>query len=378
MGRWNPVPVEYKRGTEKEGQEDEVQLCAQAICLEEMLLTEIPKGYLYYGENRRRTEVCFSEDLRNLVRNTANQMHEIYEKGVTPKVKTSKKCQACAERKILLSFYTPRGRFLARTTGMSAGNILLRKEQYRISDDESRSLPYAKNMILGKVFNCRWCLERTLRDYSMRLDGERMKQVSGEMQRGLDNIRNCSSLETLRGIEGEMASRYFSVFNQMVLNQKDDFMFQGRNRRPPQDNLNALLSFAYSILGNECSSALEGVGLNAYAGFLHQDRPGRQSLALDLMEELRAVMADRFVLSLVNRKMVQANHFNRQGDGAVLMNEEGRKIFLSAWQQRKKETLTHPFLGEKIPWGLVPHVQSMLLARTVRGDLDEYPPFLWK
>ena len=144
------------------------------------------------------------------------------------------------------------------------------------------------------------------------------------------------------------------------------------------DNLNALLSFAYSILGNMCAGALEGAGLDAYVGFLHQDRPGRTSLSLDVMEELRAVMADRFVLRLVNRKMIQASHFDRQGDGAVLLNDEGRRLFLSAWQQRKREIITHPFLGEKIPWGLVPYVQAMLLARTIRGDLEEYPPFLWK
>ena len=261
---------------------------------------------------------------------------------------------------------------------MSAGNVLLRKEQYRISEDEKRSLMFARNMILGKVFNSKWCLERTLRDHSLRVDSEKLKRVSGELQEGLDSIRNCSSLDSLRGIEGEMASRYFSVFDELILNQKEDFAFRGRSRRPPMDNLNALLSFAYSVLGNMCAGALEGVGLDAYVGFLHQDRPGRRSLSLDVMEELRAAMADRFVLGLMNRKMIQGNHFDKQGDGAVLLNDEGRKLFLSAWQQRKKEIITHPFLGEKIPWGLVPHVQAMLLARTIRGDLDEYPPFLWK
>lgn len=285
---------------------------------------------------------------------------------------------ACAGKQIDLNFYNPRGKFLARTTGMSAGNVLLRKEQYRISEDEKRSLMFARNMILGKVFNSKWCLERTLRDHSLRVDSEKLKRVSGELQEGLDSIRNCSSLDSLRGIEGEMASRYFSVFDELILNQKEDFAFRGRSRRPPMDNLNALLSFAYSVLGNMCAGALEGVGLDAYVGFLHQDRPGRRSLSLDVMEELRAAMADRFVLGLVNRKMIQGNHFDKQGDGAVLLNDEGRKLFLSAWQQRKRETITHPFLGEKIPWGLVPHVQAMLLARTIRGDLDEYPPFLWK
>lgn len=194
----------------------------------------------------------------------------------------------------------------------------------------------------------------------------------------MQKIRRCGSIDALRGIEGELASRYFSVFDHLILNQKDSFYFKTRTRRPPMDNLNALLSFAYSILGNECAGALEGAGLDPYVGFLHQDRPGRKSMALDLMEELRAIMADRFVIGLVNRKMINEGHFDRQGDGAVLMNNEGRKIFLSTWQQKKKETITHPFLGEKLPWGLVPYVQSMLLSRTIRGDLSEYPPFMWK
>lgn len=285
---------------------------------------------------------------------------------------------ACAGKQINLSFYTPRGRFLARTTGMSAGNVLLRKEQYRISDDESRSLAYAQNMIFGKVFNCRWCLERTVRDHGLRIDAESVKDASNILYRGLEDIRKCESLDSLRGMEGELASRYFSVFDQLVLNQKEDFAFRGRSRRPPMDNMNALLSFGYSILANECAGALEGAGLDAYVGFLHQDRPGRKSLSLDLMEELRAAMVERFVLSLVNRRMVCGNHFDRQGDGAVLLNDQGRKTFLSAWQERKRDVITHPFLGEKIPWGLVPYVQAMLLARTIRGDLEEYPPFLWK
>lgn len=285
---------------------------------------------------------------------------------------------ACAERNILLAFYNPRGRFLARVVGEPNGNILLRKEQYRISDDEVRSVSYAKNMLLGKIFNSRWCLERTIRDYAMRLEDNKMKIVSDELYRGLESIRACDGLDQVRGIEGELAARYFSVFGQMILNQKEAFAFRGRSRRPPMDNLNAMLSFAYSILANECVSALEGVGLDPYVGFLHRDRPGRKSLALDLMEELRPCMADRFVVTLINRKVIQEKHFTTQGDGAVLLNDEGRKTFLSAWQQRKKDQIKHPFLDEKIPWGLVPHVQALLLARTIRGDLEEYPPFFWK
>lgn len=286
---------------------------------------------------------------------------------------------ACARKAIGLCFYTPRGRFLARTTGMSYGNVLLRKEQYRISDDDSQSLSYSQAMILGKVFNCRWILERTARDHGLRVDsGGDQKSFPPNWRQGMQKIRACDTLDTLRGIEGELASRYFAVFDDLIINQKDDFQFHGRSRRPPLDNVNALLSFAYALLGNDCANALEGAGLDAYVGFLHRNRPGRQSLALDLMEELRGVMADRFVLTLINRKIVQAEHFDRQGNGAVLLSETGRKQFLSAWQQHKKETITHPFLEEKLPWGLVPHVQAMLLARTIRGDLERYPPFLWK
>ena len=256
--------------------------------------------------------------------------------------------------------------------------MLLRKEQYRISDDVDRSLSYAKVMILGKVFNCRWSLERTVRDHGLRVDIERIKEISGQLHQGLSGIRTCDTLDSLRGIEGELASRYFAVFDDLIINQKEDFQFCGRNRRPPLDKVNALLSFAYTLLGNDCAGALEGVGLDAYVGFLHSDRPGRKSLALDMMEELRGIMADRFVLSLINRKIMKAVHFETQADGAVLLNEDGRKQFLSAWQQRKKEMITHPFLEEKLCWGLVPHIQAMLLARTIRGDLEGYPPFLWK
>lgn len=285
---------------------------------------------------------------------------------------------ACVRKGIALSFYSPRGKFLARTCGMSSGNVLLRKEQYRISDDAEKSLAYAKNMILGKVFNCRWSLERTVRDHGLRINTERVKTVSEELYDGLCKIRRCETLDSLRGIEGELASRYFYVFDELIINQKEDFSFHGRSRRPPLDNINALLSFAYTILGSECAGALEGVGLDAYVGFLHQDRPGRKSLSLDLLEELRGIMADRFVLTLVNKRIIKAGHFDRQNEGAVLLNEAGRKQFLSAWQQRKAETITHPFLGEKVQWGLVPYVQAMLLARTIRGDLDSYPPFMWK
>ena len=285
---------------------------------------------------------------------------------------------ACSERKIGLNFFSPRGKFLARITDKKYGNVLLRKEQYRISDQEDRSLPYAKNMITGKIFNCRWCLERTLRDHACRVDAEKLKLVSNVLYDTIPKIDTASSLDELRGVEGKAAERYFSVFDELILNQKEDFIFTSRNRRPPLDNVNAVLSFAYTILGNECADALESVGLDPYVGFMHGDRPGRTSLALDLMEELRPVLGDRFILTLINTKSLQTGHFEKQKDGAVMLNDEGRKVFFNAWQNHKKEKITHPYLKEKIEWGLVPYIQALLLARTIRGALDEYPPFLWK
>lgn len=285
---------------------------------------------------------------------------------------------ACAERKIGMSFFSPRGKFLAKVVGEEYGNVLLRKEQYRISDDDSRSLAYAKNMIVGKVFNSRWSIERTLRDHAYRVNVEKLKQISNTLYETLPKIDGTLGLDELRGVEGKAAEQYFSVFNDMVLNQKDDFEFTARNRRPPLDNINAILSFVYTVLAGDCANALSSVGLDSYVGFMHGDRPGRRSLALDLMEELRPIMADRFILTLINTKVIQAGHFERQKDNAVLLNDDGRKVFFNAWQNHKKETITHPYLKEKIEWGLVPYVQALLLARAIRGDIDEYPPFLWK
>lgn len=285
---------------------------------------------------------------------------------------------ACAERKIGMSFFSPRGVFLARVIGKEYGNVLLRKEQYRISDDNNRSITYAKNMIMGKVYNGRWSIERTLRDHAYRVDADRLKQISNILYNTLPKVDNVQRFDELRGIEGKAAEQYFSVFNDMILNQKESFEFKARNRRPPLDNINALLSFAYTVLAGDCVNALSSVGLDAYVGFMHADRPGRTSLALDLMEELRPVMADRFILTLINTKTIQAIHFERQKDNAIFLNDDGRRVFFNAWQNHKRETITHPYLKEKIEWGLVPYVQALLLARTIRGDIDEYPPFLWK
>lgn len=294
-------------------------------------------------------------------------------KGATPAL-----MGACAERKIGMSFFSPRGAFLARVVGKEYGNVLLRKEQYRISDDDTRSVAYAKNMIVGKVYNSRWSIERTLRDHAYRVDAEKLKQISNILYETLPKLDSAAGLDELRGIEGKAAEQYFSVLNDMILNQKEEFAFTRRNRRPPLDNINAVLSFAYTVLASDCANALSSVGLDPYVGFMHGDRPGRTSLALDLMEELRPVLADRFILTLINTKAIQAAHFERQKDNAVFLSDDGRKVFFNAWQNHKKETITHPYLKEKIEWGLVPYVQALLLARTIRGDIEEYPPFLWK
>ena len=262
--------------------------------------------------------------------------------------------------------------------GNLTGNVTLRRQQYAIASNEEKSILLARNFILGKVFNSKWSIERTIRDYSLRIDSERLKEASLRLTDSLACIRECLDAEQLRGMEGKAASEYFRVFDDFILQQKRDFYFKERNKRPPLDNVNALLSFSYTLLANDVASALEAVGLDAYVGFFHRDRPGRVSLALDLMEELRPISADRFVLSLINRKMINASGFTKKENGAVIMDDETRKAVLSAWQERKQETLTHPFLSEKIQWGLVPHAQAMLLARHIRGDLDEYPPFLWK
>ena len=283
----------------------------------------------------------------------------------------------CAQREIGLAFCSQRGKFLARVSGQMQGNVL-RRMQYRVADDPSQSCRIARNMIFGKVYNARWSVERTRRDHAPRVDGQRFSAVSQQLQGLLPQIAAETSPDSLRGLEGIGAAAYFSVLDEMILQGKETFFFRERSRRPPLDAFNAMLSFAYSLLAHDCASALESVGLDAYVGYLHTDRPGRESLALDLMEELRPCFADRFVLTLINNRIIKPSNFEFRESGAVLLAEEGRRTFLQKWQERKRETITHPFLEEKLPWGLVPYVQSLLLARYLRGDLEEYPPFLWK
>jgi len=284
----------------------------------------------------------------------------------------------CAERNISLVFFTMNGRFLARVIGESKGNVILRKKQYQISENENLSAKIARNFIVGKIYNHKWIIERMTRDYPLRIDVGQFKAASQHLSNMITEVRACEDLEKLRGLEGQAAVTYNKLLDPMILQQKDVFYFHTRSRRPPLDNVNAMLSFAYSLLANDVAAALEGVGLDAYVGFLHRDRPGRASLALDMMEELRGVFADKFVLSLINKKVVSNEDFLKKENGAVIMREEARRTFLAAWQNKKQEKITHPYLGEKISWGLVPHAQALLLARHLRNDLDEYPPFLWK
>ncbi len=285
---------------------------------------------------------------------------------------------ACAKRNISLSFMTQSGKFLLRVVGEVRGNVTLRKAQYRLSESNEDSARIARNFIFGKIYNGRWVIERATRDYSERIDVGKLKKVSAGLANALGFVLGSENLEELRGFEGEAATQYFSIFDDLILQQKQDFFFHGRNKRPPLDNVNAILSFVYTLLAHDVAAALETVGLDPYVGFLHRDRPGRISLALDLMEELRCVFADRFVISLINKRVVNSSGFTQKEDGAVVMDDDTRKTILQAWQSRKQEKITHPFLQEKLEWGLVPYSQAMLLARFIRGDLDEYPPFLWK
>ncbi|NMA67638.1 MAG: type I-C CRISPR-associated endonuclease Cas1 [Clostridiaceae bacterium] len=284
----------------------------------------------------------------------------------------------CAKNNVSLTFLNSYGRFLARVTGEIRGNIVLRKKQYILSEDTYQSTLIAKNFITGKVYNCKSVVDRANRDYGLRLDTNKLQDTSQKLNNSIQMLRSCNTLEEVRGFEGEAAKSYFAVFDELILQQKDYFYFNGRNKRPPLDNVNAMLSFLYTLLAHDVAAALENVGLDPYCGFLHRDRPGRISLALDLMEELRPVLVDRTVLSLINNREVSAKGFIQKESGAVIMDEKTRKIILNAWQTRKKDQITHPFLKEKIPWGIVPHAQSMLLARHLRGDLEEYPPFFWK
>lgn len=340
--------------------------------LQNTLYVTSPDGYLSLdGENvmvRREEEVIGRVPLHNL-----ENIVSFGYRGASPGLMF-----ACAEKGIGLCFLSAHGRFLARISGPVQGNVLLRTTQYRIVGEPEESLKLSKMFLVGKVYNARWMLEHYCRDHAMRIDQQMAENVIERMKETLKQIPQAATAAELRGLEGNAAKAYFTAFPHLILRNKQDFPFAGRNRRPPLDPINAMLSFAYTLLGNEIASALETVGLDPAVGFMHTLRPGRASLALDLLEELRAPLADRFVLSQINLGSVIRKDFETKENGAVHLKEEARRAFLTAWQKRKQETLVHPYLKEKISWGLVPYAQAMLLARHLRGDLDGYPPFLWK
>ena len=284
----------------------------------------------------------------------------------------------CAERSVTISFLSGRGRFYARVQGPVSGNVLLRREQYRRADDEDFAAELARAMVVAKIANSRTALMRAVRDRPQDTGAGELSKAVQHLAALLKELDSPQPLDSVRGREGDAARRYFSVFDHLIVAQKEDFFFRERSRRPPLDNLNSLLSFLYTLLVHDVSAALEGVGLDPAVGYLHQDRPGRPGLALDMMEEFRPFLADRLALSLVNRQQVKGKGFGKTETGAVLMDEETRREVLVAYQNRKQEEIRHPFLGEKVAVGLLPHVQALLLARYLRGDLDGYPPFIWK
>lgn len=283
----------------------------------------------------------------------------------------------CMERGISLTFLTEHNRFLGRVEGASHGNVLLRRKQYRLSDTPSESLELSKYTVAAKILNSRSILQRGLRDYpEINLGG--FEKTIVQLLQASKNLEICKDLEDVRGIEGRASKEYFEYLDHLILEQKEHFFFRTRSRRPPKDRFNAMLSFVYTLLTHECRSALESVGLDAAVGFLHRDRPGRASLALDLVEEFRAYLGDRFVLSMINRRQIKENDFDIGLDGSVTFKADARKAFLTNWQTRKQDEIIHPYLNEKIPIGLLPYSQALLLARFIRGDLDAYPAFLLK
>lgn len=285
----------------------------------------------------------------------------------------------CAENGISVCYLTSAGRFLARVEGPVSGNVLLRRAQYRCSDDSKTRAAIVRNLLAGKIHNQRAVLLRGWRDHGASLrDNARFRHALQRLKRIPERVLQCQDVDVLRGLEGEAAQSYFGVFGQLIRAEPAVLQFGGRNRRPPRDAFNALLSFLYTLLTHDCRSALETVGLDPAVGFLHRDRPGRPSLALDLAEEFRPLLGERLALSLINRRQLGERDFQVFDNGAVLLKEDARKTVLVAYQERKREQLHHHFLEEKVDIGMLPFVQAQLLARHLRGDLDGYPPFLWR
>ena len=281
----------------------------------------------------------------------------------------------CSENNVSISFLSNQGKFISRVNGPIKGNVILRMSQFKSTTSKEFTSNLCKIIIAGKIQNYRNILQRYLRDYGANLEVE---NASERLYKIRNSVLSIEDIDVLRGLEGEAAASYFSVFNFLILNRDNTFLFNGRNKRPPKDPVNAMLSFVYTLLASEVQSALETVGLDPYVGFLHTLRPGRASLALDLMEELRAYMGDRLVLSIINRKQISAKDFVFQDSDNILMTDKTKKEILNSWQKRKQDIITHPYLNEQIPIGLLPYTQALLLARYLRGDLDNYPVFISK
>lgn len=285
---------------------------------------------------------------------------------------------AAPEYNITISFLSETGKFLARVQGPVAGNVLLRKAQYRVSDDKDKSARLAKYFMIGKIANQKTVLQRSVRDHKEKVNVSLLQSAIEDLSRSLEKIEKEVDLDKLRGIEGDAAETYFSAFDELITSQKEDFKFEGRNRRPPLDNVNAMLSYVYTLLYHDMISACEVVGLDPAVGFMHRDRPGRLSLALDLMEEFRAFFADRLVLSLINRKEVNASQFEKTASGAVIMNEAARKTVIKAYQEKKAVVVNHPYVEKKMYLAILFQTQARLLARHLRDDIDGYPAYIWK
>jgi len=333
------------------------------------LYVTTPESYLHRDGENVLVKVGSDEKFRIPVHNIEGIVCFGY-MGASPQL-----MQLCSENNVGLSFLTPHGRFLGRVNGRVRGNVLLRRTQYRVADNREASLDIAKGFIAGKIVNCRTVLGRSLRDHGGVINCDRIRSTDNLLIENLEKIERCPDADTLRGIEGNCAKFYFDVLDELILKQKNDFFIRNRNRRPPLDNMNALLSFLYTLLTHDMESALETVGLDPYVGFFHTDRPGRASLALDMMEELRPFIADRLSLNMVNLQQVVPEDFLKKEGGGIILTDKGRKAVLGAWQKRKADEITHPFLNEKVPVGLLPYVQALLMARFLRGDIDGYPPF---
>jgi CRISP-associated protein Cas1 len=284
----------------------------------------------------------------------------------------------CAQDGRDITWLSRSGRFQGRLHGPVSGNVLLRRAQHQVLSDEVATLEIAKRFVAGKLQNARGTLLRAAREANEISDNDALRESAQAHAEAIKQLPHCQTMDELRGTEGITAKAYFAAFTSLVRTNRNDFTFTGRSKRPPRDPINAILSFTYALLTGDCVAALEGVGLDPQVGFLHVLRPGRPALALDLMEEFRSSLADRLVLTLVNRGQITRSDFDERTGGAWSLNEAGRKTVLIAYQKRKQEEITHPVTDKTIPIALVPHIQARLLARHIRGELEHYQPFIPK